>query len=291
MLRLWAERALAVGLCLTLNGLPGSNSQISQAGEQGSEISVVYFQSASTVAEIEPILTVTALPVAVPVLATGTPSQPTATLFSQPVVTVTSEPRATSSNAVQTTLPTPVRLPVKNQLALLHSLPTAPIVQIPVATATIVVPLPPASSRSLLFSVLPPRMDEFATQLLQLHNAARANAGLSQLTLSLPLQRAAQLHAEDIARTGRGGHVGSDGSVLLVRLARQGFTGSYVGEDWAYAHTPAEAWKMWFTDEAPSGPHRDNILRAGFNHVGFGIASGGPFAGFGLVYMIADFSN
>lgn len=131
--------------------------------------------------------------------------------------------------------------------------------------------------------------EQVRAELLAQHNAGRAQAGLPPLMVNATLQNVAQLHAEDVARSGRGSHVGSDGSTLQTRMQRASVAKSFVGENWAYTQNAAVAWKMWFIDEFPSGPHRLNILRTGFKQVGFGIANGGPYNG--LIYIIANFSD
>ena len=120
-------------------------------------------------------------------------------------------------------------------------------------------------------------------QILVYYNQARAAQGLRPLNLSFTLQQAAQLHAEDCAARGYGSHVGSDGFNSLMRMQRAGYYGKYTGENWAWGRTAEEAFDMWFTQEYPSGPHRDNILGANYTDVGFGIV-----ASQGGYYFIAD---
>jgi len=120
-------------------------------------------------------------------------------------------------------------------------------------------------------------------RMLVFYNQARAAEGLAPLNLSFTLQQAAQLHAQDCAARGYGSHVGSDGSNSLMRVQRAGFYGKFSGENWAWGHTAEEAFDMWFTQEYPSGPHRDNILGVHYTDVGFGIV-----ASQGGYYFIAN---
>ncbi|MBX7212752.1 MAG: LysM peptidoglycan-binding domain-containing protein [Thermoflexales bacterium] len=122
-------------------------------------------------------------------------------------------------------------------------------------------------------------------QVLAAYNEARAAAGVPPLTLSPALSAAARAHAQDCAARGYGSHVGSDGSDTKTRILRAGYLSPLAwGENWAWAHTTAEAWQMWFIEEAPSGPHRDNILSARYREVGIGVvASNGGY------YYITDF--
>ncbi len=66
-------------------------------------------------------------------------------------------------------------------------------------------------------------------------------------------------------------------------MQRAGYYGKYTGENWAWGRTADEAFDMWFTQEYPSGSHRDNILGANYTDVGFGIV-----ASHGGYYFIAD---
>jgi len=120
-------------------------------------------------------------------------------------------------------------------------------------------------------------------RMLVFYNQARAEQRLGPLNLSFTLQQAAQLHAQDCAARGYGSHVGSDGSNSLMRVQRAGFYGKFSGENWAWGHTAEEAFDMWFTQEYPSGPHRDNILGVHYTDVGFGIV-----ASQGGYYFIAN---
>lgn len=124
-------------------------------------------------------------------------------------------------------------------------------------------------------------------QLLALYNGARAAAGIAPLRISASLTAAARAHAQDCATRGYGSHVGSDGADTRSRVLRAGYANPRAwGENWAWARSPAQAWDMWFTQEFPKGPHRDNILSARYTEVGFGIiAANGGF------YYIADFGS
>ncbi|HEY3341100.1 MAG TPA: CAP domain-containing protein, partial [Anaerolineae bacterium] len=132
----------------------------------------------------------------------------------------------------------------------------------------------------------PAGADAMRAQLLALYNEARAAYGRAALAGSVMLQTAAQGHAEDCAQRGYGSHSGSDGSTSSQRIARSGYPGSVTGENWAWGHSAAEVFDMWFNQETDSGPHRSNILSGRYTQVGFGIvASNGGF------YFIADFGN
>ncbi len=114
-------------------------------------------------------------------------------------------------------------------------------------------------------------------------NSERIARGLIPYALNSQLSTAAQAHANDMVRTGKYSHTGSDGSTVFVRVARAGY-GAYswgrrLGENWAWYHDPATAMKMWMG----SAPHRNNILHAVYREFGIGIAA--PESG-GFVYVV-----
>ncbi len=114
-------------------------------------------------------------------------------------------------------------------------------------------------------------------------NRERIARGLIPYALSAQLSSAAQAHANDIARTGRYSHIGSDGSSVFDRVARVGY-GAYswgrrLGENWAWYHDAATAMQMWMG----SAPHRANILHTVYREFGIGIA---PAANGGFIYVI-----
>ena len=120
--------------------------------------------------------------------------------------------------------------------------------------------------------------------LLLLYNQVRFLVGLEPLMMNAALAQAAQLHAEDNAQRGYGSHVGSDGSSTSDRIHRAGYVGRIYGENWAWGRGAENVFDMWFHQEAPSGPHRNNILSARYAEVGFGVAAAN-----GGYYFIADF--
>ncbi len=122
-------------------------------------------------------------------------------------------------------------------------------------------------------------VEQIRASLLALYNQQRTAAGLAPLEWSPVLQASAQAHAEDCAVRGRCSHTGSDGSTSRMRIQRAGFPGRYTGENWAWSRTAEKAFDMWFFQEAPTGPHRANIMSANYSQVGFGVApsKGGYF--------------
>ncbi len=114
-------------------------------------------------------------------------------------------------------------------------------------------------------------------------NHERITRGLAPLALNAKLTAAAQAHADDIGRTTRYSHTGSDGSTAPDRIARAGYGkyswGMRVGENWAWYHSVADAMTAWMG----SAPHRGNILHTLYREFGIGVA---PTALGGFVYVV-----
>ena len=119
-------------------------------------------------------------------------------------------------------------------------------------------------------------------------NRERVTRGLVPYALNAQLTAAAQSHANDLARTGEyrtpdEGHIGSDGSSVLDRVARTSY-GAYswgrrLGENWAHYNDTARAFTEWMNSE----PHRNNILHPLYREIGIGVA---PTTAGGFLYII-----
>ncbi|HNV69272.1 MAG TPA: CAP domain-containing protein [Candidatus Ozemobacteraceae bacterium] len=106
-------------------------------------------------------------------------------------------------------------------------------------------------------------------ELLALHNRERARAGAEALSLDERLCRAAQAHAQDMARNDRLDHTGSDGSNFWARIVKTGYDVTAGAENVAMGmNTSAEAVDCWMS----SAGHRGNILNRKYRHAGFGFA-------------------
>lgn len=107
----------------------------------------------------------------------------------------------------------------------------------------------------------------FAQQVLQIVNEHRAVAGCAPLTYSSQLERAAYLHSQDMALQNFFSHQGSDGSTLGVRITRQGYRWTRVGENIAAGQrTPAAVMASWMASDG----HRRNILNCAYTEMGLG---------------------
>ncbi|MCL4395814.1 MAG: CAP domain-containing protein [Chloroflexi bacterium] len=107
-------------------------------------------------------------------------------------------------------------------------------------------------------------------------NHERVTRGLTPFALNADLTKAAQAHADDMARSGNYSHAGSDGSTVFDRVQRSGFGafswGLRVGENWAWFRDAAAAMSFWMNSE----PHRNNILHPLYREFGIGIAPTKP---------------
>jgi uncharacterized protein YkwD len=90
-----------------------------------------------------------------------------------------------------------------------------------------------------------------------------------QLIWSQELADAAKLHAEDLMRTGRAEHIGSDGSLPADRAQKAGWPNRYVGENLAAGY-PASSMMVALDSWVKSPGHLANIKYPGMTHVGAG---------------------
>ncbi len=112
--------------------------------------------------------------------------------------------------------------------------------------------------------------DDVSAQVLKRINRARAEVNLPALERNAQLDAAAQGHANDLLQNGAQlGHRGSDGSNIKQRIARAGYNGAFVGENWAGYRTLDKIFEFWLNDP----PHYKNIVNAKYRQVGIGIAA------------------
>lgn len=121
----------------------------------------------------------------------------------------------------------------------------------------------------------------YRTQLLDLHNAARAEQKLAPLTHDNLLAKAAQSHAEHMAATGKLGHEAIGDGTIDSRIDDAGYRWTSVAENigWGAMQPPAMM-RIWLE----SKPHRATLLGE-YKEVGFGRA----VAKDGKVYWVACF--
>lgn len=125
-------------------------------------------------------------------------------------------------------------------------------------------------------------------QVLARVNQERVSRGMPPYALNAQLTSAAQTQANDMSRSGKFGHIGSDGSTVFDRTARAGY-GAYswgrrVGENYAAYHDLSEAMSFWMNSRS----HRENILHTVYREMGVGIA---PVAEWGGTIYVLTFGS
>jgi uncharacterized protein YkwD len=118
----------------------------------------------------------------------------------------------------------------------------------------------------------PPSAQEVARQIekvFALHNELRSKDKLNSLEISPKLTKAAQRHADDMAKRQKMGHTGSDGTAPADRIVEAGYKYRRCGENVAYGRwEPDRLMKGWMD----SPPHRKNILGS-YSQIGVACAT------------------
>lgn len=124
--------------------------------------------------------------------------------------------------------------------------------------------------------------DGYVQQLITLINQARRNANLQELTVNAQLSAATQAHSADMACNNFLGHTGSDGSSIVERILRAGYSGVSFFEIIAIG-TPQNAMDQWAADAG----HWEAVLNPSFTEIGAGYAyyANSDFGG----YFTVDF--
>ena len=127
----------------------------------------------------------------------------------------------------------------------------------------------------------------FFSELLDLTNKARAEAGLKPLRSSYQLGQSAQDYAEDLATQNFFSHRGKDGSTVSTRVAATGYDFAAAGENIAAGQRTARSvFRGWMNSDG----HRKNILAEGFTEVGFGLFDATGSSDFGK-YWVQNFGK
>ena len=128
------------------------------------------------------------------------------------------------------------------------------------------VAIPPTSTLSGPCN--PDRNPAYESEILTLINNARANNGLSTLSLNAQLMAATDAHSEDMACNSLLSHTGSDGSSVVSRVAAQGYSALYIVENIYAGGTAQDAVNWWMNDQT----HREAILSKQVSEIGIGYA-------------------
>jgi len=99
-------------------------------------------------------------------------------------------------------------------------------------------------------------------------NAYRAQMGLTPVVYSAKLNKASQLHAQDMARAGDASHTGTDGSAHGDRVQRQAYYFSIVAENVASGQ---KSWEKVFSAWQKSPGHNENLLRPDVTEFGLAL--------------------
>jgi uncharacterized protein YkwD len=111
----------------------------------------------------------------------------------------------------------------------------------------------------------------FESALLDLINQERQNQGLRPYNLQSQLQAAARAHSTDMACNSFVSHTGSDGSTVRDRIARQGYSWTWAGENiYATGNISSSAPQQVFDWWMNSAPHRANLLSPNYTDIGLG---------------------
>jgi uncharacterized protein YkwD len=271
--------------------LSGNDSEVDEIDTPVAFVTAVVF---ATIQPAQPIAVATPISIAtVPPIKSVAKAQPTSTpaptanpILSSPSIALASLPTAPPIVAANA-LPTAVNLRMLPTVPPLTSLNQASPMLLPSPTALQgQFPKSAVGLENVIGGSNPNQIAAMRDHLMVQSNSVRAMAGLPPLQFSPVLQLAAQQHADECSQLNRCGHVGADGSSTQQRLRRVGYVNDAVGENWAWARNVPAAWDMWFTQEYPSGPHRNNILSRFYREAGFGIAAAN-----GGFYFITNFGG
>ena len=176
------------------------------------------------------------------------------TTTAPPATTTTSTPASTSASTPASTVP-PTTAPPTTPA------PTAPPEPAPPDTVPPTTTAPPPGSQLL------PGPD---LQVVDLANAARAEAGCGPLEVDGRLFAAAQAHSDDMATQDYFSHTSLDGRTFDDRIREAGYP-SPGGENIAQGQRSAQAvHDAWMDSEG----HRANILNCSFTAIGVGLHEG-----------------
>lgn len=161
------------------------------------------------------------------------------------------------------------------------------VAAVPAAASTVVItpingtPVKVTGPASCNYSTSSSYLNEIAN----LINTARAQAGLSQLSVNPALAASAQGHSIDMACHGLISHTGSDGSSAHDRMVAAGYSPTFSSEIIYGSGYPQTAFDWWMGDAT----HRNEILNANVTEMGVGYAYVADTAHGG--YYTVDFAS
>jgi len=104
----------------------------------------------------------------------------------------------------------------------------------------------------------------------ELINAERDLRGLSDYAVNSRLTAAARVQAADMACNHFTSHTGSDGSSVRDRVEAQGYSWSWIGENFYVTGNTANGAQVAFDWWMNSTPHRNNLLSPNYTQFGVG---------------------
>lgn len=110
--------------------------------------------------------------------------------------------------------------------------------------------------------------NSYVSEIEDLINHAREQAGLDQLSINAQLTAAAQGHSEDMACHSLLSHTGSDASTIYQRIVAAGYNPVNYLEIIYASGLPQGAFNWWMSDQV----HHDAILNSGVTEMGGGYA-------------------
>ncbi|MCB5166629.1 CAP domain-containing protein [Streptomyces bambusae] len=112
------------------------------------------------------------------------------------------------------------------------------------------------------------KAERYAKKVVELANAERRRAGCAPLRADKRLMKAAQAHADDMARRNYYSHTSPEGRSAGDRMTKAGYRWSSWGENiYKSPRTPARAMAGWM--DSPG--HRANILNCRYKDIGVGV--------------------
>lgn len=125
------------------------------------------------------------------------------------------------------------------------------------------------------------------SNIIDLTNAARANAGLPALQANVQLSQAAQAKAQDMAANQYFAHTSPSGVTPWSWIKSAGYSYKLAGENLAVHYSQSEdVQSAWMA----SASHRSNILSERFREIGVGIVSG-TYEGFDTIFVVQMFGE
>jgi uncharacterized protein YkwD len=138
-------------------------------------------------------------------------------------------------------------------------------------------------------SVLGAARNFSSSRLLSATNEQRTNAHEAPLNLNAQLSAAAQAKAEDMIKNDYWAHNSPDGKTPWTFITGSGYQYQAAGENLAYGFSGANQTVVGWMN---STEHRDNILNASYQDVGFGVASTPDYQGKGpQTIVVAEYGQ